>query len=112
MRVSDNKHADTDHQYAGPPQRRHGFFQEEITEHGHHGVGKRGSRLNVTVVRPGENQHVGDKKGQQTSDPQPDVARADDTDKNMKEIDQLPVVGLANYLNAFAEQYIGKVAKQ
>ena len=74
MRLPDDKDAGADDKYADPAQGWHGFSQKEITQHGDHGVGKRGGRLNVALVRPSENEHVGDKETEQAGDPEPDVA--------------------------------------
>jgi len=101
--MSDNKHADTNYQYAGPAQGRHGFAKDEITERGHHGVGKRGGRLNVTVVRPRENQHVDDEKTEQAGDPQPDVTGTEDSEKNMQDVARRPGLSRADAFHAFAQ---------
>ena len=104
--MPDNKHADTDHQYARPAQRGDRFTQDEITERGHHGIGKRGRRLNVTVVRPSENQHVDDEKTEQARDPQPDVTGTEDSEKNMEDVARSPGLSRANTFHSLAQQDI------
>src|SRR5216684_807452 len=96
MRVPDDKYADTDHQYAGPAQR------------GHHGIRKRGRRLNVTVVRPSENQHVYDEKTEQAGNPQPDVTGTEDSEENMQDVARGPGLSRANTFHAFAQQDIAQ----
>ena len=106
--MPDNKHADTNYQYAGPAQGRHRFTKDEITERGHHGVGKRGRRLNVAVVRPSENQHVDDEKTEQAGDPQPDVTGTEDSEKNVQDVARRPGLSRANTFHAFAQQDVAQ----
>src|SRR6266567_416045 len=91
MRAADNKDAGTNNEYAGPPQRRHRFSQQEIAQQCNHGIGKSGSRLHVAVIGPRKNQHVRDEEGEQTRDSEPDVARGHRAYKDAINVARRPV---------------------
>src|SRR5438132_881424 len=112
MSVPDNKDADTDNNYSNPAQERHGFSQKKIAQQRDYGVRKRGSRLNVTVIRPGEHEHVGHKKSEQTGDSQPNVARCKDPGENVKKIGWRPISGGADPLHSLTEQDVAEGRKQ
>src|SRR5438046_9294933 len=98
MSVPDKKTASTYNKNPNPEQERHGFSQKKIAQQRDYGVRKRGSRLNVTVIRPGEHEHVGHKKSKKTGDSQPNVARCKDPDENVKKIGWRPIPGGADPL--------------
>jgi len=112
MRVPDNKDADADHKNPNPTQRGHSLSKQKISQQGHYGIGKRRRRLNVTVVRPRENEHVRNKEGQEARNPKPNVSGTNDADKNAKNISQRPVFGRAHILHSPAEQHIPQRSKQ
>jgi hypothetical protein len=110
--VPDDEDADADHKNAKPAQGRDGFSQQKIAKQGNHGVGERRGWLNVAVVRPGENEHVGDEEGEQASDSEPNVTGSDDADKHVQKVAYLPVFGGTDSLHAFTEQDVAKGGEQ
>lgn len=88
------------------------FAEEQKPENGDYEIRKRGGGLNVTIVRPGEDKHVGDKKGQQAGDSEPDVAGSEDSTKDVKELSWLPIARGADVFHSFAEQDITQRGEQ
>src|SRR5689334_21989586 len=112
MGIADDEYASANYGDAGPTQEVHFFIKEQQPKNGHDGVGEGRSRLNITVIRPSQNQHVGDKKGQQASDTQPNIAGRENPDQNMKEFLWLPILRGADAFHPLAEQYIAKGSKK
>src|SRR5205807_3051521 len=72
--VPDNDNPEANDGDAGPADQVHGFVKKKKSKKGHNGIRKGGRRLDITVIRPSEDQHVGDKKSQQARDAHPNVA--------------------------------------
>jgi hypothetical protein len=52
-----------------PAQRRNRLAQHEISEQRGNAIAYRGCRLDIAVIRPGQNQHIGQEKGKQRATP-------------------------------------------
>ena len=108
MGVANDEDAHANDGDAGPAKQIYFFTEEQEAENGDHEIGKRGGRLDVTVVRPSEHEHVADKKGQQAGDSEPDVAGGENLDQNVKELPRLPIARGADRLHSLAEQHIAE----
>jgi hypothetical protein len=73
MSAADDKDAKANYQDTQPSQGGDHLAQNEVTQDGDRGVGKGSGGLHITVIRPSEQEHVNDKKSQQTGNADPDV---------------------------------------
>ena len=97
---------------AGPAKEIYLFTEEQESENGDDEIGKSGRGLNVTVIRPREHQHVGDEKGQQAGDSEPDVAGSEDPKQDVKKPLRPPVARGADGFHSLAEEHITERGKQ
>src|SRR5215469_9732870 len=111
MGMTDNEDAKANHNDARPAQQVHSLAKEKQPKNGHHRIGKSGSGLNVTVVRPGQDQHVGHEKGEQAGDAQPNVAGHENSDQDVKQSLRRPVLRRADGSHPFAKQDVAEGSK-
>src|SRR5690349_6902270 len=112
MGVTNYEDAQANDGDAGPAKEIHLLTEEPESEYGDDEVGKSGGGLNITVIRPGEHEYVGDKKSEQAGDAEPDVDGSEDPKQNVKKLLRLPVARGADSLHSFAEKHIAERGKQ
>lgn len=110
--MTDDEDAHADYRDTCPAKKSHLFAEEQQSENGNHEIGKRRGRLYVTVVRPGEHKHVGNEKGKQACNSEPDVAGSKNPKQNVKKLLGLPVARGADVFHSFAEQHIAERGKK
>ena len=69
-------------------------------------IAHRGRRLDIAVIGPGQNQHIGQEKGQQRGDSKPNGARGEDAQGGMQRFRGGPNGEAACLLHALAQQNI------
>ena len=72
MGATDDENAEADQSDAGPAKRRDILTENEIAKDGNRSIGEGRRGLDIAVVRPGEEQHVHQKKTEKTSDAEPE----------------------------------------
>jgi hypothetical protein len=72
---ADDENTETDQGHAKPAHWGDHFTKKEVTEHRDGEIRQGSSGLHVTVIRPGQQQHVNDEKRKEASYSQPDIAR-------------------------------------
>ena len=97
---------------AGPAKEIYLFTEEQEPENGDDEIGKSGGGLNVTVIRPGEHEHIGDEKSEQAGDAEPDVAGSEDPKQYVKKPLRIPVACGPDGFHALAEEHIAERGKQ
>ena len=110
--MTHNEDANANYGDARPAKQIYLFTEEQEPENGDHEIRKRGCGLNVTIVRPGENEHVGYEKGEQAGDSKPDVAGREDSHQDVKKLARLPVACGADRFHSFAKQDIAERSEQ
>ena len=110
--MTDDEDPNANYGDARPAKQIYFFAEEQKAENGDYEIRKRGSGLNVTIIRPSEYEHVGDEKGKQAGDSEPDVTGGEDSHKDVKELSWLPIARGANGFHSFAEQDIAQRSEQ
>src|SRR6266404_4901186 len=67
------ENTETNYRDTKPAQWRNYLAEKKITQNGDGEIGQRRGRLYVTIVCPGQQQHVDDKKSQQAENAKPDI---------------------------------------
>lgn len=112
MSVTDDEDAYADYGDTGPAKEIYLFTEEQKSKNGDYEVGKGRGRLDITVVRPGEHQHIGDEKGEQAGDSEPDVPGSEDSKQDVKKLSRLPIARGADGFHSFAEQHVAERGKE
>src|SRR5690349_20865022 len=112
MGVTNDEDAQANDGDASPAKEIYLFTEEQESENGDDEVGKSGGGLHVTVIRPGEHQHVGDKKSEQAGDSEPNVAGSKNPNQDVREFLRFPVARGADGFHSLAEEHIAERSKQ
>lgn len=112
MSVTNYEDAQANYGDASPAKEIYFFTEKPKAENGDHEIRKGGSGLNVAVIRPGKHEHVGDEKGKQTGDSEPDVTGCENSNQNVKKLLGFPVARGADAFHSFAEQHIAERGEQ
>lgn len=112
MSVANDEDAQANDCNARPAEEIYLFAEEQESENSDHEIGKGRSRLDITVIRPGQHEHVGDKKSQQASDSKPDVAGGKNPEQNVEKFLRFPIPRGADRFHSFAEQHIAERGEQ
>jgi len=112
MGATDDEDANANYGDARPAKQIYLFSEEQESENGDHQIRKRGRGLNVTIVRPGKNEHVGYEKGKQARDSKPDVDGGEDSNQDVKKRARLPIARGADAFHSFSKQDIAERSEQ
>jgi len=72
---ADDENTEADQGHTKPAHWGDHFTKKEVTQHSDGEIRQGSSGLHVTVIRPGQQQHVNDEKRKEASYAQPDIAR-------------------------------------
>src|SRR5215470_17071588 len=112
MGVTNDEYAQANDGDPRPPKQINLFTEEPESENGDYEIGKCGGGLNITEIRPGEQEHIGNETSQQADDAEPDVAGCQNPKQNVKELAGFPIARGADGFHSFAEQHIAKRGEQ
>lgn len=100
--MTDDEDPNANYGDARPAKQIYLFAEEQKPENGDYEIRKRGGGLNVTIIRPSEYEHVGDEKGEQTGDSEPDVTGGENPNQDVKKLLRRPIARGANGFHSFA----------
>lgn len=112
MGVTNDEDAHANDRNASPAKEIYLFTEEQESKNSDYEIGKSGSGLNVTVICPGEHEHVGNEKSEQAGDSEPNVAGSENTKQNVKKLLRLPLAGGPDRSHSFAEEHVTERGKQ